>query len=60
MNSNNLDTFESISLGSTKNLQLLAATALGVVILFMVGFAPMNIAHNAAHDTRHSVAFPCH
>ncbi len=46
--------------GLTKNLQLLAAGALGIIILFGVGFAPMDIAHNSAHDTRHSVAFPCH
>lgn len=60
MNINNLNTLESASLNSTKNLQLLAAAALGMVILFGVGFAPMDMAHNAAHDTRHSVAFPCH
>lgn len=60
MNSNSIDTLESISVASTKNLQLLAAATLGIVILFGVGFAPMDMAHNAAHDTRHSVAFPCH
>ena len=60
MNSNNIDTFESTSVSSTKNLQLLAAAVLGMVILFGVGFASMGMAHNAAHDTRHSVAFPCH
>ena len=32
----------------------------GAIILFMVGFSPMPQAHNAAHDTRHSMAFPCH
>ena len=51
---------QNIPLASSKNLQLFAAAALGIVILFGVGFAPMDIAHNAAHDTRHSVAFPCH
>lgn len=60
MNPNNLHALESATLSSTKNLQLLAVAALGIVILFGVGFAPMDIAHNAAHDTRHSVAFPCH
>ena len=35
------------------------SVALGVGILAMVGFAP-GIAHNAAHDVRHTVAFPCH
>ncbi len=60
MNFNNLDALDRVSLSSTKNLQLLASAVLGVIILFAVAFAPMNMAHNAAHDTRHSVAFPCH
>lgn len=33
---------------------------LGGVIVFMVGFAPLEIVHNAAHDSRHSAGFPCH
>ncbi len=61
MNTNNsLAQEQSITLASSKNLQLFAAAVLGIVILFGVGFAPMDMAHNAAHDTRHSVAFPCH
>ena len=40
--------------------QSLAALVFGVVILFAVGVAPMGAAHNAAHDVRHSLAFPCH
>lgn len=31
---------------------------LGFFLLFAVGFA--QISHDAAHDSRHSVAFPCH
>jgi cobalt transporter subunit CbtB len=38
----------------------LAASALGIALVFLVGFAPMPAVHNAAHDTRHSAAFPCH
>lgn len=37
-----------------------AALSFGAIILFAVGFMPMAEAHNAAHDTRHSFAFPCH
>ncbi len=33
---------------------------LGVGFVFLVGFAPMSAVHNAAHDTRHTAAFPCH
>jgi cobalt transporter subunit CbtB len=40
--------------------QSFAALAFGMIILFAVGFAPMGAAHNAAHDVRHSMAFPCH
>lgn len=36
------------------------AAALGIVILVAAGFAPIPAVHNAAHDTRHSFAFPCH
>jgi len=32
----------------------------GALILYAVGFLPMSVAHNAAHDTRHSMVFPCH
>jgi cobalt transporter subunit CbtB len=45
---------------NTNLLQTLSAMAFGVVVLFTVGFAPMDVAHNAAHDARHSLAFPCH
>ncbi len=40
--------------------QNLAALAFGALILFAVGFMPMNAVHNAAHDSRHTSAFPCH
>jgi len=33
---------------------------LGVFILAGVGFAGASVLHNAAHDSRHSFAFPCH
>ncbi|MEJ2418637.1 MAG: CbtB-domain containing protein [Exilibacterium sp.] len=41
-------------------IQTLGALSFGVAILFAVGFAPMERLHNAAHDSRHSLAFPCH
>lgn len=40
--------------------QAIAAFIFGAVILFAVGFLPMEVAHNAAHDARHALAFPCH
>ena len=41
-------------------MQTFSALVFGAVVLFAVGFLPMDAAHNAAHDTRHSLAFPCH
>ena len=37
-----------------------AALAFGLLITFTTGFAASSTLHNAAHDTRHSVGFPCH
>ncbi|MGC2413238.1 MAG: CbtB-domain containing protein [Stellaceae bacterium] len=36
------------------------AALLGVFLIWGVGFSPIAALHNAAHDTRHSMAFPCH
>jgi cobalt transporter subunit CbtB len=45
----------------TRNLwPALAAALLGAVILFGVALANSDTIHNAAHDTRHAAAFPCH
>jgi len=41
-------------------LSALCALSLGIVIVFAAGFAPVEAVHNAAHDTRHTLAFPCH
>lgn len=36
------------------------AALFGAFVIWGVGFAPIAALHNAAHDTRHSMAFPCH
>jgi cobalt transporter subunit CbtB len=36
------------------------AALLGVGVIWGVGFSHVPAWHNAAHDTRHSMAFPCH
>ena len=33
---------------------------LGTSLVFLVGMSHISAAHNAAHDTRHSIGFPCH
>ena len=40
--------------------QAMAAALLGLFIVLGVGFVPVEAVHSAAHDTRHSAAFPCH
>lgn len=39
---------------------ILFATLLGAGLLFAAGFANSAVMHDAAHDTRHSIGFPCH
>ena len=41
-------------------IQAFAALALGLLVVGMVGFSHLDAVHNAAHDVRHSNAFPCH
>jgi cobalt transporter subunit CbtB len=36
------------------------AALLGLFLIWGVGFSHIAALHNAAHDTRHSMAFPCH
>jgi cobalt transporter subunit CbtB len=48
--------------GNRSSVLVQAALAMlfGMFIVFTVGFAHSDILHNAAHDVRHSNAFPCH
>ncbi|UVK96776.1 CbtB domain-containing protein [Pseudomonas sp. B21-048] len=36
------------------------ASILGASLVYFAGFSHIEAVHNAAHDTRHSSAFPCH
>ena len=38
----------------------MAALILGTIFVFGVGVAQPDVLHNAAHDARHAMAFPCH
>jgi cobalt transporter subunit CbtB len=49
--------------GLTLSQRLIAgvlALVLGFVLLGTIGFASDMRVHNGAHDTRHSLGFPCH
>jgi cobalt transporter subunit CbtB len=38
----------------------LACVFVGSALLYGVGLSHAAAAHNAAHDTRHAIGFPCH
>ena len=44
----------------SRAIPIFAAALLGIFIVGGVGFFHIEAVHNAAHDYRHSMAFPCH
>jgi cobalt transporter subunit CbtB len=48
------------SRGLTAWWPALLCAFLGAVIVYGVGFSNLSVAHNAAHDARHTMTFPCH
>ena len=50
---------EQMNLANRHYMPSVVAAVLGIFLLAVVGFTP-GIAHQAAHDVRHTVAFPCH
>ena len=55
-----LEEMAGTSAAAAKAVPVLVAALLGVFMLYGVGFAAPQTLHNAAHDTRHAFAFPCH
>jgi cobalt transporter subunit CbtB len=63
-----MDDVRALSVGAKEDAHLqtspawptLIAAVLGAVIVFGVGFAGSETIHEAAHDARHSLNFPCH
>lgn len=43
-----------------RRLPALALLALGLFVLYGVGFSSLPAAHNTTHDARHAAGFPCH
>lgn len=51
----------TVSLGVSQRFAAGAVSLfVGAFLVFTVGLVPMSVAHNAAHDTRHAIGFPCH
>jgi cobalt transporter subunit CbtB len=45
---------------TSATLQRALAALLGLFVVGFVGFSQLEAVHNAGHDHRHSMAFPCH
>lgn len=61
MSSSALLSTSSVSLPLSQRLLLaFGSCLLGAALIFVAGFSHIEAVHNAAHDTRHSAAFPCH
>jgi|TARA_B110000116_G_scaffold116985_1_gene101548 cobalt transporter subunit CbtB len=53
-------TQDALIASSSKVMPALVALLFGAFLIIGVGFAHSDTIHNAAHDSRHSFAFPCH
>ncbi len=51
---------DATALTLARAIPIFAALLLGMVIVGGVGFSHIEAVHNAAHDYRHSMSFPCH
>jgi cobalt transporter subunit CbtB len=56
----NASTAPALQTTGARTLPAILAILGGLFIVGFVGFSPMEIVHNVAHDTRHANAFPCH
>jgi len=48
------------ALTALRAVSIFGAALLGLFIVGGVGFSHITAVHNAAHDYRHSMGFPCH
>ena len=59
-NTSNIST-STVSLTVSQRMTAgLVCLFIGASLVFLVGMSHISAAHNAAHDTRHSIGFPCH
>jgi len=56
-----LPSSSAASLPISQRLLIAAGSVLlGATLIYFAGFSHMELVHNAAHDPRHSAAFPYH
>lgn len=60
MKEQTVKTQDVVAVSSRKVMPAIVAMLFGAFLVIGVGFAHSDTVHNAAHDSRHSFAFPCH
>ena len=53
-------TTTAIARPNTDILAIALVALIGVGLIFVAGFANSATIHDAAHDQRHAIGFPCH
>ena len=53
-------TISSTRILSQRTTAGLMSLFIGLTMVFTVGLSHVSAVHNAAHDTRHAIGFPCH
>lgn len=53
-------TTKTIARTDVSMLPIAFAVLGGLTLLFASGYAQASVLHDAAHDQRHAMAFPCH
>ncbi|MCU0790340.1 MAG: CbtB-domain containing protein [Nitratireductor sp.] len=55
------NTAQTVTLSSGKRLSTAVFAAFfGIFLVYFTAFSHSELLHNAAHDTRHAMAAPCH
>ena len=61
MNKFKVTTVEAYAAERAKALPaIILALIVGAFLVVGTGFAGVDVLHNAAHDSRHAMGFPCH
>ncbi len=53
-------TTQTIARADISLMPIAFAVLTGLTLLFASGYAQASVLHDAAHDQRHAMAFPCH
>lgn len=53
-------TTQTVAKSDISLLPIVFAALAGLMLLFASGYAQASVLHDAAHDQRHAMAFPCH